>query len=159
MLHNQFIRQLGIAGLSLLAASAIYIFTRASPPALLSPFTLFDGDYVSRSGVFGSAPSFLYTLAICLVIGAIAASYATARNLCLVWVVLALLLELSQAQAFAVLIVDWLTEYLPANLLAMVESYWARGTLDPLDLLATLLGGSAALVYIQTITFRENRCA
>ena len=146
--RNPITWSLGIAGGALLAAIAVYLFTRLNPPALLEPFQVTSTLSGVRAGLFGSAPSFLYTLSIGLLIGVCASTRSGARKHCLSWTGLALALELSQAEIFTTPISHHLAAILPDPAWQVVGSYWTRGVFDPLDLLATLLGGTIALAIL-----------
>ncbi len=68
-----------------------------------------------------------------------------------------MLLELSQARFIAEPVRAWLSESLPKSLWAIAEPYWARGVFDPIDLVATSIGGAMAF-YLLTYLTRENGC-
>jgi hypothetical protein len=146
--HKPLILRLGISGIALLAAVAVYLFMRLNPPALLEPFQVMSRLSGSHAGLFGGAPSFFYTLAIGLLIGVCASTRSSARFHCLVWIGLALLLEVSQAQIFATPVTAGLTQILPDSIWRHVGSYWTRGVFDQFDLLATSLGGAIALALL-----------
>jgi len=139
--------RLGIASTALLAAMAVYCFTRVYPPELLTPFQATNSIFADQTGFFGSAPSFLYTMAIGLVIGA-CASQANARMHCLIWIGLALLLELTQNPVIAEPLSSWLAQTLNVSIWEIIEPYWNGGAFDPLDLLATVAGGIIALTIL-----------
>lgn len=138
----------GIAVVSLLAALAVYVFARTSPPGLLTSWHSFDADLAAYTGVFGSAPSLFYTLALGLLIAACGSSRSSAMVHCLVWIVLAMLLEISQARIIAEPVMAWLSGLLPRGIWAIAEPYWANGVFDPLDLFATVTGGALALALL-----------
>jgi len=146
----------GIVVFSLMAAIAVYLFARIYPPEILTPLHVYSSDLAAYTGVFGSAPSLFYTLALGLIISACASSRSSARVHCLVWVGLAMLLELSQARIIAESIVAWLSVSLPNSVWVIAESYWTRGVFDPLDLLATFIGGSIALTLNSHWPLRSN---
>jgi hypothetical protein len=148
--------RLGIASLSLLAAIAVYLFARIYPPELLTPLQAFNGDLAAYKDIFGSAPSFFYTLALGLFVGVCASNHSSAKFHCLVWIGLATLLELSQARIIAEPISAKLSESLPNFIWAIAESYWTRGVFDPLDLLATIVGGTLALVFLAYLPLKSN---
>lgn len=137
-----------IAGVSLLSALAVYVFARAFSPELLTPWHAFSTGVAAYTGVFGSAPSFFYTLALGLLIAACASSRPSARIHCLAWTLLALLLELSQARIIAEPVIAWLSGSLPRNIWTIAEPYWVNGVFDPLDLFATVAGGALALALL-----------
>ena len=136
--------KLGIAGLSLLAAIAVYVLVRPYPPELLGSVSLNLAYPAGFTGLLGSAPSFFYTLAFGLFIGAIARNFWH----CLAWILLVLLLELSQLQYFAAKITYWLQDLLSERAWHFIGPYWSRGTFDPLDMLAALAGGLIALFLV-----------
>lgn len=140
--------RLAIASIALFAAVAVYLFTRLNPPALLEPFQVLSTLSGAQAGLFGNAPSFLYTLSFGLLIGVCASTQSSARRHCLSWTGLALVLELSQAEISVASISVLLAEILPDSSWQFVNSYWTRGVFDPLDLLATLLGGAIALAML-----------
>jgi hypothetical protein len=76
----------GIGSLSLLAEVAVYSFARFYPPELLESFQATNSILVAQTELFGSAPSFFYTLALGLFIGACASTLTNARVHCLVWI-------------------------------------------------------------------------
>ena len=143
--------RLSVASLSLIAAVAVYLFLRLDPPALLEPFQASDKWFVSHAGLFGSAPSFFYTLSIGLLVGAISLNLSGARIHCLIWVGIALILELAQHAIFAEKITSVLVDFLPKTVIEIIGPYWARGIFDPLDLLATIIGGLLALVLLSCL--------
>jgi hypothetical protein len=167
----------GIAGTTLLAAIAVYCLTRIYPPELLAPFQATNSIFADKTGLFGSAPTFLYTLAIGLIIGACASLQSCVRaraqesenripisklqevawkNVpsrvveihCSIWIGLALLLELTQHPVFAEPLASRLSETLSVSVWEIIGPYWHRGTFDPLDLIATVAGGLIALVIL-----------
>jgi hypothetical protein len=148
--------RLGVASLSLMTAVVVYIFVRIYPPELLTPLQALNTDLAAYTGVFGSAPSFFYTLALGLLIGACASNRLSARIHCVGWIGLAMLLELSQARIIAEPIGAWLSESLPHSIWSISESYWTRGVFDSLDLLATIVGGTLALVFLAYLPLRSN---
>jgi hypothetical protein len=138
----------GIVVFSLMTAIAVYLFARIYPPEILAPFQLSDPDLARHIAIFGSAPSFFYTLALGLLIGACAPTVTGARVHCLAWIGLALCLELSQYQGIAKPITAWLYNISSESIWEFVGPYWSRGVFDPLDLLATLIGGTIALILL-----------
>jgi hypothetical protein len=75
---------------------------------------------------------------------------------CLVWIGLALCLEISQASIIAKPLVSWLSAILPDSTWELVGPYWANGVFDPVDLLATMVGGVIALAVL-TYLPRERK--
>jgi len=136
-----------LAGLCLSLAIAVYCLARSHPPEFFSPFLATRSELVALTGIFGSAPSFLYTLALGLLIG-FCAPRSSAKFHCLAWTGLGMLLEVSQHPNFAPGMLAWLGELLPASSQQLVGSYWMRGVFDPADLLATLVGGLLATILI-----------
>jgi hypothetical protein len=149
---------LGIACLSLLTAIAVYNFARFQPPALIEPFKVTNSMLAAQTLVFGSAPSFFYTLALGLFTGVCALSLTQARLYCLLWVGLALCLEISQHVVFAEFISNWIMADFSDSTRALIGPYWARGVFDPLDLLATLMGGGIALYLLTRFGIGEKQC-
>lgn len=140
--------KIGTAILALLMAVAVYLFARISPPALLEPFQITNALSGAQPDIFGSAPSLFYTLSIGLLIGVLASTSANGRLHCLIWIGLALCLEISQASIIAEPLTSWLSAILPNSVWELVGPYWASGVFDPLDLLATLVGGAIALAVL-----------
>ena len=100
--------RLALAGTALLAAVAVYCLARIYPPELLTPFQSTIPLLAGQAGLFGSAPSLFYTFAIGLFVGTCASTPASARIHCLIWLGLALLLEISQHPVIAEPLVSWL---------------------------------------------------
>ena len=139
----------GIASTALLAAVAVYCLARIHPPELLAPFQTTDPLLAEQTALFGSAPSLFFTLAIGLFVGTSASSHTSAKLHCLVWLGLALLLEISQQPVFAKPLASWLTDALVVSIWKIIGPYWKHGVFDPQDIIATVIGGLAALT-IQT---------
>ena len=140
--------RLGIAGTALFAAVAIYCLARIYPPELLAPFKITIPILAGQTGLFGSAPSFFYTFAIGLIVGTFASSPASAKLHCLNWLGLAVLLEISQHPMIAKHLASWLADTLSISTWEMISLYWNRGVFDPLDLIATVVGGLAVLALL-----------
>lgn len=143
--------KLGVAIVSLLAAIAVYSFARIYPPEILAPFQSLHANLASHQNLFGSAPSFFYTLALGLVIGTCASSNSSARFHCLLWIGLCLLLELSQYLVLSTKLTIWLPNVLFESGWRLVGPYWTRGIFDPIDLVATLSGGLIALILLRRL--------
>ena len=150
----------GIAGTALLAAVAVYCLGRIYPPDLLTPFQSTIPALVGQAGLFGSAPSFLYILAIGLIVGTCASTPASARTHCLIWLGLALLLEISQHPIIAEPLASWLADTLFISAWEIVGPYWKRGVFDPLDIIATVVGGLVALTILTYLSAKhyDDRC-
>jgi len=142
------ILRFGIAMLSLAAAIAVYLLARAFPPELLAAWRSTGPALAGHAEIFGSAPSLFYTLALGLLLGACASSLARARLHCLAWTGLASILEISQRPEIAKPLSALLHNHLSASAWHVVGPYWTRGIFDPLDLLATLVGGAIALLLL-----------
>lgn len=140
--------RLGIASLSLLAAITVYRFARLYPPELLESFQATNPLLASQTVIFGSAPSFFYTLALGLVIGVCASTLTNARVHCLAWIGLALCLEISQHSVVAEPLSSWLSVSLTDSIWSLIGPYWTRGAFDLPDLIATLAGGLIALAML-----------
>jgi len=152
--------RLGIAGTALLAAVAIYCLARIDPPELLTPFQSTIPIFAEQAGLFGSAPSFLYIFAIGLIVGSCASTPVSARTHCLIWLGLALLLEISQHPIIAKPLSSWLADTLSISIWVVIEAYWERGVFDPLDMIATVAGGLVALTtlnHLSTEHYDEHR--
>jgi len=148
--------RLGVAGLALLMALAVYIFARLYPPALLEPFQMTSALLANHPGLFGSAPSLFYTLSIGLLIAACASSPAGARAHCLVWVGLVLCLEVAQVSVIAGPVSTWFAKILPAAAWKLIVPYWTRGVFDWFDLLAALAGGAIALLLLTRLPMEKK---
>jgi hypothetical protein len=140
--------RLGIAAAALSAAIAVYCLARFYPPALLEPFRATRSALAAQPGLFGSLPSLFYTLAMGLLVGVCTATPTDARKYCLLWIGLALLLELTQHPIVAKPLSIWLSTNLTTSIWEVVGPYWIRGTFDPIDMLATLVGGLIALALL-----------
>jgi hypothetical protein len=139
---------IGTATIALSMAVAVYLFVRLHPPALLEPFQITNALPGIQPGIFGSAPSLFYTLSIGLLIGVFASMSANVRLHCLIWIGLALCLEISQASIIAGPLTSWLSTTLPSSAWELFAPYWANGVFDQLDLLATVVGGAIALAVL-----------
>ncbi len=148
--------RIGIASSALLVAIAVYCFVRLNPPDLLVPFQVSSSLLGMQTGLFGSAPSFFYTLALGLLIGACAATQVSGRLHCLLWIVLALCLEVSQVPVVSVPLAGQLEGILPDSAFELVASYWANGVFDPLDLFATIAGGTLALALLAYLSLEKK---
>jgi hypothetical protein len=137
-------------------AIAVYCFARFFPPELLEPFQATNSILAAQAGFFGSAPSFFYTLAIALFIGACASTLTHARWHCLLWIALVLLLELTQHPAIGEPLSGWLATVLPGSVWEIIQPYWTRGVFDQQDLLATLAGGVIALALLTQFSTEKN---
>lgn len=147
--------KLGIASFSLLAAVAVYCFARFYPPEVLESFQVAGTGLATYTGIFGSAPSFFYTLAVVLLIGVCASNHSIARFHCFIWIGLALCLELSQHPIIAESVSDWISTNFPDSIWSLIGPYWSRGVFDPLDLLATLVGGGIALYLLTRLPLEK----
>ena len=146
----------GIASISLLAAVAVYCFARSYPPEVLEPFKVGGIGLAAYPAIFGSAPSFFYTLALCLIIGAFASNRSTAILHCFLWIGLALFLELTQHSIFAGSFSIWLPRVLPESTWFLIGSYWTQGVFDPIDLATSLVGGLIALLLITHLPMEKK---
>jgi hypothetical protein len=140
------------AGFCLALAIAVYCLARSHPPEILAPFSATHSQLAAITEIFGSAPSFLYTLALGLIIGCCAAPRPSAKFHCLAWTALCVLLEISQHSNLSARVLSGLGDLLADSSLQLVSPYWARGTYDPVDLLATLAGGLLATALIVRAT-------
>ena len=149
---------LGVAGLALATAIGVYLLVRLDPPGLLAPFQVTSSLLGTHTGLFGSAPALFYTLSIGILIGVFASTRVSAQIHCFAWVAIALCLEITQAAFIASPIVAWLSETLPVPVWELIGPYWIRGVFDPLDLLATVVGGTIAMVILTRLP-RERKHA
>jgi hypothetical protein len=147
--------KIGIAIVALAIAIAVYCLVRLYPPELLAPFQVTSELLGSHASIFGSAPSLLYTLSIGLIIGVVASTLAAGQMHCLIWIVVALGLEISQATVIAAPLAAWLADILPASVWEIVGPYWTRGVFDWFDLFATALGGAIALAILTYLPGEE----
>lgn len=141
--------RLALAVSALVAALSVYALARTNLPVLLEPLKVAGDSVFEQSALAGSAPSFFFTLSICLFLGACASTLAQGYWHGLAWIVLASMLEISQARVIAVPLVDGLTPLLPDAWLKFAGPYWIHGVFDPLDLVATLIGGVIALFILK----------
>ena len=146
----------GIASLALFLAIAVYCFARIYPPELLASFQATNTILAAQTGLFGSAPSFFYTLSVGMLIGIGASTLADARKHCLLWIAVALCLELSQHPTISEPLATWLAEFLSESIWELVGPYWTRGAFDRLDLLASVVGGSIALIMLTYLQKGHN---
>ena len=137
--------KLGIAGISMMTAIGVYIFARANPPCLFEPFNTTNSFSTDLTWLFGSAPSLFYTLSIGLLIGACTTTRFSAILHCLLWISLALILELSQQAEIVGLFLGSPLEPDSYSVWGVARLYWSRGAFDPIDLIATIVGGLLAL--------------
>jgi hypothetical protein len=136
----------------------LYIVDRSAAHVYLLPSALtLPGAPVWASGVLGgSLPSFLHVFAFILLTAAVLAP-RTARSVAAIaaaWCAIDVLFELGQlpllAPRIAAALPDWF-RHVP--LLDNVGPYFLRGTFDPADMAAILVG--AALGYL-TITWTKK---
>jgi hypothetical protein len=140
--------KLGAASLALFAAILVYSFTRIYPAEILASIQATHPELAAQTELFGSAPFFFYTLALGLFIGTFASRLMNARVHCLVWIGLAVCLELTQPPIVAEHLSTWLAAILSESSWELIGPYWTRGAFDRLDLIATLIGGFVALVLL-----------
>ena len=145
-----------VASLSLLAAVAVYCVARSNPPEILAPWAATNSIIASYTGVFGSTPSFFYTLALGLAIGVCASTRSGAKVHCLMWTGLALCLELSQHQIVTEPVSTWIRNNLSAPIRTLIGPYWSRGVFDPMDLLATAVRGCIAFYLLTHLSSEKN---
>ena len=146
----------GIASLALLAAVAVYCFARIYPPELLASFQATQIILAAQTGLFGSAPSFFYTLSVGILVGIGASTPTGARMHCLLWIAVALCLELSQHPIVSEPLATWFAESLSESTWGLIGPYWIRGAFDQLDLLASVVGGSIALAILTYFQREHN---
>jgi len=140
--------RLGIAAVSLSAAVAVYCLARFYPPVLLEPLQATQSIFAARPDLFGSLPSLFYILAIGLLVGSCATTPAGSRLHCSLWIGMGIALELTQHPLIAVPLSSWLPAILGDSVWTLTGPYWLRGTFDPADLLATVVGGAIALAIL-----------
>ena len=148
--------KLGVAVLSFMAAVSVYCFARINPPEIFLPFQATNHVLVSFGSIFGSAPSFFYTLALGLVIVVCASNYTSAKLHILIWTSICSVLELTQISVFSKALMTSLPKVLPEQAWQLVGPYWQRGMFDPLDLTATLLGGLITLFLVTQLWGKES---
>lgn len=151
--------KISIAGLALAAAVGVYILVRLDPPGPLAPFQVTSSLLGLQPGVFGSAPALLYTLAIGLFIGVLSSTPSSGQLHCMIWVAVALCLEISQVSFVATPLATWLSAVFPDAAWELIEPYWTRGVFDPYDLLATILGGAIAMFILTRLPGEEKHVA
>lgn len=147
--------RLGIAASSLTLALAVYVFAREYPPAIIESLQIPAPWLLEHGRLFGSAPSLFYTLAFGLLLGVISAEPRRGQLHCLVWTAIALLLELTQAPEVAGTFIAAF-DRLPPVAADLLTPYWKNGTFDPVDLLATLLGGASAWGVLRILPGRSE---
>ena len=157
--NKSLIWKVGVAGIALVAAVGVYILVRINPPGLLAPFQVTSSLLGAQPGLFGSAPALFYTIAIGLFIGVFASTTSSGRLHCMIWIALALCLEITQASIIATPLVTWLPATLPDAVWELIGPYWTRGVFDPFDLLATLLGGAIAMFILNRLPTEEKHAA
>ena len=140
--------RLGIAVVSLSVAVAVYCLARYYPPALLEPLQATQSILAARPDLFGSLPSLFYILAVGLLLGSCATTPAGSRLHCSLWVGLGIALEVTQHPLIAVPLSSWLPDILGDSVWTLTGPYWLRGSFDPADLLATIVGGAIALAIL-----------
>ena len=145
-----------VASLSLLAAIAVYCFARIYPPEMLTHIQALNPALAARTATFGSAPSLLYTLSLGLFIGVCASTSTNARVHCLVWIGVAICLELTQHPTVSEHFSTWLAGILSESSWELIGPYWTRGAFDQLDLVATLIGGFIALALLTYLPNKNN---
>ena len=145
-----------VAGLALSLAIAVYYLARGNPPQVMQTLFPVRAEPVGFANLFASAPSFLYTLALAILIGMAAADRRRAMFHCLVWTLLALLLEISQHPQIAAALSSRLAGILPEPVWLTIGPYWSRGVFDPLDLAATLAGGLIALALLARLPAQDS---
>ncbi|WP_372742807.1 hypothetical protein [Neptunomonas sp.] len=123
---------------------------------MLTPVHAVHADLATYTGLWGSAPSLFYTLAMCLIVGACTSTRLSAKIHCYIWIVLALGLELSQHSMVAERISRLLESVLTGHMWSLFGPYWIRGVFDPLDLLATVLGGAIGLVLLSRLSLENT---
>ena len=141
--------RLGIAAVSLSAAVAVYCLARYYPPALLRPLQATQSSLAARPELFGSLPSLFYMLAMGLLVGSCAATPGGIRLHCALWIGIGLALELTQHPLLAVPVSSWLPTILGESVWTLIGPYWLRGSFDPADMLATVVGGAIALAILE----------
>jgi hypothetical protein len=137
-----------LEGASFFASLGMYCFTRVHPPEVLMPVQATYNALAGHTGLFGSAPSVFYTLAIGLLIGACASTPARAKLHCLAWMGLTLILEGSRHSIFANPIFRYLSENVTGPGWNLVEPDWTTGTFDHLNIIASVVGGLLALTLL-----------
>ena len=148
--------KIGVAGLALVAAVGVYILVRLNPPAPLAPFQVTSSLLGTQPGLFGSAPALFYTLSIGLFIGIFASTPSSGLLHCMIWVAVALCLEVSQASFIATPFATWLYATLPDAARELIGPYCTRGVFDPYDLLATIRGGVIAMFILTRLPTEEK---
>ena len=144
---------------ALLLGTAVYVLDRDwASSMLLAPFV---GYQWPRSAVFGAfggfLPALLHAYAICVLIIVALWPWPRIRAwVCLLWFIIALILEWLQSDAADV----WFfagdrLQSMP--LLAYLESYAMHGQFDNIDLLATGVGCLTALGVTVAITPHRQR--
>jgi hypothetical protein len=134
-----------VASTALLAAVSVYCLARFHPPTLLAPFKATSSTLAAQTDLFGSAPSFLYTFAVGLILGLCASTQAAALLHCKVWLGLSLILEVSQQSVLATPLIEWISNGSGVPGRGFILPFWRHGAFDALDVVATVAGGLSAL--------------
>ena len=147
------VRQVFAAVAALALGAAFYVANRpAAHSYLLTSASRFFGRPVQLpGGIGGSFPSFLHVFAFTLLTTA-ALSRHTVRASAAVaaaWCATDALFEFGQHPAVAPLIAAALPEWFAGvPLLENAGSYFLRGTFDPIDLAATMVGAAVAFLAV-----------
>ena len=136
------------ASIAMLIALGTYLFARVYPPAILAPLSATNISPVDALAFWDWAPSFLYSFSLCLLIGCVVQTSKLATQHCVIWILLTLILEISQYPSLATQIVKSFENIVPETGWIVLAPYWVNGTFDPLDILATVAGGGLSLTII-----------
>lgn len=145
-----------MAGISMMIAIGVYVFARTNPPCIFEPFNTTNSLSTDLTWLFGSAPSLFYTLSIGLLLGACTATRFSAVLHCLLWICLALILEVSQQAEIAGLFFGSPLGLDSNSVWGVARHYWSRGVFDPIDLVATIVGGLLALGLLSYSPTRKD---
>jgi len=141
---------LGATGLAALGMGVlIYLADRDGVQAWLLPRV----GLLAHSHWFGAAggwlPSALHAFAFALLSAALLPARGPARlHACAVWALVDIGFEAGQHRAIAPHLAAWLDAAGPSWLVGPLARYFGRGTFDPADLAAVLLGAAAAAALL-----------
>ena len=150
------------AFLALLLGSAVYFADRDwSDSLFLSPISGYQWARYAVFGTFGGfMPAFLHAYAVSMLLMIVLRPWPKTRTVvCILWFGLASFLELLQTEsgsawlAYAQVVMGMGS----SKLMESLSSYAIHGQFDVLDLIATGMGCTAALVAISTLTPHKYR--
>ena len=143
------------ASIAMFTALITYLLIRVSPPELLAPFSISIPPPTGSLFFWGWAPSFFYTLSLCLLLACVLQNSKLAARHCVIWTFLSVIFEISQYPLLATPISKALESNLLETSWIVFAPYWTNGTFDPLDILATITGGGLGFTTIRYLQRRK----